>query len=73
MKKSELKALIKEAVSEIDSHTANNRTLDIISGKTIKTAHVSLAGYMRITFNDNTYLDIDAKGVDQLDVSYFKG
>lgn len=74
MKKSELKALIKEVVEE--SLTNTNKAIDqrllLIKGKTVSSAYIAGGGYMVITFKDGARLEIDAKGVNIFGVSFDK-
>ena len=74
MKKSELKALIKEVVEESLTNTnkAIDQRLSLIKGKTVSSAYISGGGYMVITFKDGSRLEIDAKGVNIFGVSFDK-
>jgi hypothetical protein len=74
MKKSELKALIKEVVEESLTNTNQpiDQRLSLIKGKTVSAAYIAGGGYIVITFKDGSRLEIDAKGENKFGVSFDK-
>jgi len=74
MKKSELKALIKEVVEESLTNTNQpiDQRLSLIKGKTVSSAYIAGGGYIVITFKDGSRLEIDAKGENKFGVSLDK-
>jgi hypothetical protein len=74
MKKSELKALIKEVVEESLTNTNQpiDQRLSLIKGKTVSAAYIAGGGYIVITFKDGSRLEIDAKGENKFGVSLDK-
>jgi hypothetical protein len=74
MKKSELKALIREVIEESLPNTNEfiNQRLSLIKGKTVSAAYIAGGGYMVITFKDGYRLEIDAKTENKFGVTLDK-